>query len=154
MGRLVLGVDIIVVSPLLLFSGIQLCIVCPDFTVYLLHRPGQDTYGFDTAKVAYIITQYPEEVFRRIDTELDAVLPTLTAGRIFRKPTKVILTAIKMRQIGQLTDRPEVDPVLLRHTLTRTKCSETASGPTTTDSYSQPELMEDNMKRVKLRLPL
>jgi uncharacterized membrane-anchored protein YitT (DUF2179 family) len=113
MGRLVLGVDIIVVSAAAIIFGHFNYALYALISLYICSIAlDKILYGFDTAKVAYIITQYPEEVFRRIDTELERGVTYLDGqGAYSGKPTKVILTAIKMRQIGQLKQIVrEVDP--------------------------------------------
>ena len=79
MGRLILFADIIVVTMAAIVFGhfnyalyaliaLSICSVVLDKVLY----------GVDTAKVAYIISSRPEEVFERIDTELERVRPTLT----------------------------------------------------------------------------
>lgn len=104
MGRLVLFADVIVVTIAAIVFGhfnyalyaliaLSICSVVLDKILY----------GVDTAKVAYIITSRPEEVFRRIDSELERGATYLNGeGAYSGKPTKVILTAIRLQQIAEL----------------------------------------------------
>lgn len=113
MGRLVLGVDFIVVTAAAITFGHFNYALYALISLYICSITlDKILYGFDNAKVAYIITQYPQEVFRRIDTELERGVTFLEGeGAYSGRATKVILTAIKMRQIAQLKRIVrEVDP--------------------------------------------
>ena len=113
MGRLILFADIIVVTMAAIVFGhfnyalyaliaLSICSVVLDKVLY----------GVDTAKVAYIISSRPEEVFERIDTELERGATYLNGeGAHSGRPTKVILTAIKLQQIAELKQIVrDVDP--------------------------------------------
>jgi len=113
MGRLVLVVDVIIITAAAITFGHFNYALYALISLYISSIVlDKILYGFDFAKVAYIITKYPEVVFKKIDTELERGATYLDGqGAYSGKPTKVILTAIKMRQIAQLKQIVrDVDP--------------------------------------------
>lgn len=69
-------------------------------------------YGFDYSKVAMIITSEYEQVVKSIDIKLQRGSTYLYGeGTYSGKPTKVILTAVKRRQVTELKELVhEIDP--------------------------------------------
>lgn len=60
-------------------------------------------YRFDYSKVALIITQNYEEIAKAIDCELDRGATFLNGeGSYTKRPTKVVLTAVKRQQLADL----------------------------------------------------
>lgn len=113
MGRLVLVADLIVITGAAVTFGHFNYALYALISLYISSIViDKILYGFDYAKVAYIITKHPETVFRRIDNELERGATYLNGeGAYTGKPTKVILTAVKMRQIAQLKQIVrDVDP--------------------------------------------
>lgn len=113
MGRLILFTDLVIVTLAAFVFGhfnyalyalitLSICSVVLDKVLYGVH----------TAKVAYIISSRPEEVFKRIDTELERGATYLNGeGAFSGNATKVILTAIKLQQIAKLKQIVrDVDP--------------------------------------------
>ena len=113
MGKLVLGIDFVVVTAAAVTFGHFNYALYALIALYISSIAiDKVLYGFDTAKVAYIITKYPEEIFRRIDKELERGVTYLHGeGAYTGNATKVLMAAIKMRQIAQLKRIVrEVDP--------------------------------------------
>jgi len=104
MGKLVLATDVIIIAAAAVTFGHFNYALYALISLYISSIVlDKILYGFDFAKVAYIITKYPEAIFRKIDSELERGATYLDGqGAYSGKPTKVILTAIKMRQIAQL----------------------------------------------------
>lgn len=113
MGRLVLFVDVFVITLAAVSFGHFNYALYALISLYISSIViDKILYGFDFAKVAYIITRYPEAVFQKIDSELERGATYLDGqGAYSGKPTKVILTAVKMRQAAQLKEIVrDIDP--------------------------------------------
>ena len=69
-------------------------------------------YRFDYSKVALIISGEYEEIARQIDLKLDRGATFLHGeGSYSRKPTKVVLTAVKKQQVAELKELvTHIDP--------------------------------------------
>jgi uncharacterized membrane-anchored protein YitT (DUF2179 family) len=104
MGKLMLIVDVAIITLAAITFGDISYALNAMITLYISSIViDKILYGFDVAKVAYIITKMPEKVFHRIDTELERGATYLDGqGAYSGNPTKVIMTAIKMRQVVQL----------------------------------------------------
>jgi uncharacterized membrane-anchored protein YitT (DUF2179 family) len=69
-------------------------------------------YSFDYSKVALIITAHYEEVAQVISDKLERGATYLHGeGSYSRKPTKVVLTAVRRQQIAELKELVvDIDP--------------------------------------------
>lgn len=113
MGRMMLVLDLIVISFAAAVFGHFSFALYAIVGIYVSSLViDKVLYGFDLDKVAFIITALPSEVFSAIDDELDRGATILHGeGAYSGKPTKVIMCAIKVRQIAQFKDLVRnVDP--------------------------------------------
>lgn len=113
MGKLLLCADLVVVT------GVALVFHSIDTALYGVVALYISTlvmdwvlYGMDNAKVAYIISDRPEEIARVIMDDLDRTVTYLQGeGGYLGQPKKVILCAFKQRQIVDIKETVrQVDP--------------------------------------------
>lgn len=112
-GRLMLAVDAVIVGlAALTFKHINFALYAL-ITVYISSIV-IDTIlsGSDSARVAYVITKHTAEMVKAIDRELDRGATLINGeGSYTGEPMKIVLCAIKRRQIADLKKvAREIDP--------------------------------------------
>lgn len=113
MGKLLLGADLTVVALVALVFRSMGTALYGVVAIYISTLVMDWVlYGMDTAKVAYIISDRPEEIARVIMDELDRSVTYLQGeGGYLGQPKKVILCAFKQRQIVAIKETVRrVDP--------------------------------------------
>ena len=104
MGKLLLALDLAVICATALVFG-NLDTALYGLVALFLSTKVLDTvlYGMDTSKVAYIISDQPQQVIRAIGKELDRGVTILHgAGAYSGQPKDVLMCAFKQRQIVTL----------------------------------------------------
>lgn len=102
MGTLVMAVDLVVIALAALafhsLSSALYGLVSLYISSLVIDRV---LYGLDNAKVAYIISDRPQEIIRSISTELDRGVTILRgAGAWSGEAKDVLMCAFKQKQIG------------------------------------------------------
>ncbi|MDR3208138.1 MAG: YitT family protein [Oscillospiraceae bacterium] len=113
MGRLMLGVDLVVIAAAWAVFGRIDAALYAVVTLYVSTTAADAIlYGLNTARVAYIISDRVDEVVRGIDAALGRGATLLHGeGAYTGDPKKVILCAIKRTQIAILKEIvKEIDP--------------------------------------------
>lgn len=113
MGRLLLAVDLLViVAVAVAFRNIYSALYGVVALYISSFVMDQVLYGMDNAKVAYIISDRPQEIIRSISTELDRGVTILRgAGAWSGEAKDVLMCAFKQKQIVALKRAvKETDP--------------------------------------------
>lgn len=112
-GRLMLAVDACIIGfAALTFKHINFALYAL-ITVYISSIViDKILSGTDSARVAYVITKHTDEMVKAIDRELDRGATLINGeGSYTGEPTKIVLCAIKRRQIADLKKvAREIDP--------------------------------------------
>lgn len=113
MGKLLLGIDLVVIVAVALAFG-NLDSALYGIVALYISSIVMDMvlYGLDTAKVAYIISDHYEEITRRIVDDMDRGVTLLQGeGGWSKEKKQVILCAFKQRQIVVLKSMVKgIDP--------------------------------------------
>ena len=113
MGKLLMAIDLVVIVAVALAFGNVYSALYGVVALFLSSKVmDMVLYGLDTAKVAYIISDRPQEIIRSISTELDRGVTILQGkGAWSGTEKKVLLCAFKQRQIVSLKRTvKELDP--------------------------------------------
>jgi uncharacterized membrane-anchored protein YitT (DUF2179 family) len=104
MGKLLLVADLVViVSVAAVFRDLSAALYGLVALAVSSYVMDEVLYGMDNAKVAYIISDYPEEIIKGIDQELDRGVTILHGeGAYTGDQKRVLLCAFKQRQIVSL----------------------------------------------------